>query len=167
MTTLKTLKDGKVALVFDAEQVVVAAQIFSMIVGGDIPSLTSKAKRTLSDVATTITSSGVAMRLNTPVAVAKEVVGLDAEKLANEICSIVFDKQVKTFGQIAPARFRTFYTELELDLGIPLAKKYREVIGKRNVDKSKYPYRKIDIALQLAPAEKIHDFAKRFEFVTV
>lgn len=165
MPVLKTLKDGRVALIFETEQVSVAAQIFSVVVGGNLPKtpqithLEKKKSKTLEDIK-------AALKASTPkiVPTLSDLNGFDAEKAASEICTIISDKQLAVFGNVIPQRYRTFYSELEQYSGTSF-KGYKAYVGTN--DKREYPYRKIDYVLTVLPREYVYDFAKNFKFKTV
>ena len=162
MTTLKTMKDGRVALIFEVEHAATAAQIISAVVGGNLPMI-PKAKRTLADVRKAV-AKPLEMRLNpTPNAISK-INYLDAEKLADEICSLIFEEMNRTYGKAVPAKFRAFYRDLQIETGELISQGYKTFIGNRKVDVSKYPNRKIDYVLKVMPAEFVHQFAKEYKF---
>lgn len=162
MTTLKTMKDGRVALIFETEQVTVAAQIFSAVVGGNIPTF-PKVERTLADIREAV-AKPLEMRLNHTSKAVSKLDYLDAEKLGDEICSIIFEEMHHTYGRAIPAKFRAFYRDLQIETGELVAQGYKAFIGNRKVDVSKYPNRKIDYVLKVMPAEFVHQFAKEYKF---
>lgn len=162
MTTLKTMKDGRVALIFELEHVATAAQIFSAVVGGNLPTF-PKVERTLADVRKAV-SKPLEMRLNHTPKMVSKLDYLDTEKLGDEICSIIFEEMHRTYGRAIPAKFRAFYRDLQIETGELVAQGYKAFIGKRKVDVSKYPNRKIDYVLKVMPAEFVHQFAKEYKF---
>lgn len=163
MTTLKTLKDGRVALIFETEQVAVAAQLFSAIVGNAIPQIgqmqpIKKQSKSLEDIKMTLNTTKLVPALS-------NLNGFGAEKAASEILTIISDKQREVFGNVMPQRFRTFYSELEQQTGATLNAGYKAYVGCNN--KKDYPYRKIDYVLTVLPREVVYDYAKKFQFKTV
>lgn len=89
--------------------------------------------------------------------------GLEDEKQSSEIIATLYSK---TEGN-HPSRIRPFYTEVEKYYKIPLSRLHKErVADLPNKGDGKFPYRKMDTAIQLIGYKKLHDFAKRYEFQT-
>lgn len=165
MTTLKTTKDGRLVLVFEKEQTSIAMQIFSTLINGELPSLPNP-KRTLSDVSNAVKAKvGVvtSVKLMEPIATPSTTIRLDARKVADEVCSVLFDKQKAVFGTCTPSRLRTFYTELESQFGKPLSNVHRDIVS-TGVDVSKYPHRKVDTAIKLLGADAVYKFATEYSY---
>lgn len=165
MTTLKTLKDGRIALIFEVDQVGKASQLFAALVGGHVPILPldiqTKVKKPKS-------LGEIAQRLKSTVVPAlPNLVGFDAEQSASVICALIAEKQLEIFGKSAPGRYATFYKELERYTGAPLKLGYKNYsAGRSDVEKREYPFRKIDYILTVLPHETVYEFAKAFQYST-
>jgi hypothetical protein len=90
--------------------------------------------------------------------VANSLDGLDLEKVANEILSVLLSKMENPH----PLKLGPFYTDLERVVGKPLSKMYKESV--KSVDKSKYPNRKMDFILRNVNPTFVFDYAKDYEF---
>ncbi|MEK4970738.1 hypothetical protein MKX29_24340 [Cytobacillus sp. FSL R7-0696] len=89
--------------------------------------------------------------------------GLEDEKQSSEIIATLYSK---TEGN-HPSRIRPFYTEVEKFFELPLSRLHKErVADLPNKGDGKFPYRKMDTAIQLIGYKKLHDFAKSYEFQT-
>ncbi|PAD72390.1 hypothetical protein [Paenibacillus campinasensis] len=96
-----------------------------------------------------------------PLPVAKGVRGLDFEKKASEIISMLYEKMADPH----PARLRPFYTDLEADTGVYITSKHRERTSEiKRGDEGKYPYRKMDTALMYLDPDFVFQYAKSYKF---
>lgn len=165
MVTLKEIKGGKLALIVEKEQAHVALQIFSTLLT-HAEQLPTTATSKLDSVRHRVESvkEDVKISLRKALPAVKDVTNLGEEKAGNEISALLFTKIEETFGKAIPVYFRPFYTELEQHTGAPISGRHKLIAENPVGDKRKYPNRKIDTAIKLLGADKVYDFAKRYEF---
>lgn len=90
--------------------------------------------------------------------------GLEKEKKASEIVSLLFSKMHNPHG----TKLRSFYTDLEKHVKVALSKIYKQYKeANKGVDFSKFPHRKIDIILDNIDYKTVYEFAKEYKYKTI
>lgn len=86
--------------------------------------------------------------------------GLESEKVANEIVATLYSKMENPHG----SKLRTFYTDLEMKVGVSLSNIYKTHKNSGEFDISKFPNRKIDIILKHVEPSRVFEYAKKYSF---
>lgn len=145
----------ELAVAYLASKTVKGQQRISPIVSEGLASVRRRVENTIGN-----SDSEIKLTLNTPVV--SKLGGLTAEKVADEISSMIFNKIEQKYGRAIPVYFRPFYTELEAVSGKEISKIHKVRTKGENV--RDYPFRKMDTAIRELSADYVFEFAKRYEF---